>query len=278
MLPEGCGLDVLDCGARGSTNRGGFFHRLDVPTAEPKTFGNGGESPAMIRTAVADGVCTVTMERPDTRNALRPADLTALEAAIEEASTPVLYLRGAGDAFCAGADLDAVAELDAAAAAPFATHGQRVAHALESYDGAVVAGIDGAARGGGLELALACDIRLATPDATFAEPGVTLGLFGAWGGTTRLPDVVGMGNAMDLGLSGHVVNAERAREMGLVSRITSTPREVARGIAATNAAAVRTVKTRTRDQGDREAQEDAEAAAFAALIEAGATDRLDRNG
>ncbi len=73
------------------------------------------------------------------------------------------------------------------------THGRR---------SAVVAGIDGAARGGGVEMALACDVRVATPDATFAEPGVEFGLFGAWGGTARLRDIVGDGDALDIALSG----------------------------------------------------------------------------
>ena len=232
----------------------------------------------MIRTATEDGVCVITMDRPASRNALRPGDLTALRTAIEEASTPVVYLQGAGDAFCAGADLDVVADLAPAAAAAFASHGQTVATALESYDGAVVAGIDGPARGGGLELALACDVRVATPEATLAEPGVSLGLFGAWGGTARLPEIVGLGNALDLGLSGRVLDAATAREMGLVSRVTDTPRSVAREIAANDGAAVRTVKTRTRDRGPRAEQEAAEAEAFARLIEDGATDRLDRNG
>jgi enoyl-CoA hydratase len=232
----------------------------------------------MIRTAAVDGVWTITIDRPARRNALRPADLTALESAVAEATDPVVYLEGAGDAFCAGADLDAVADLDEDAAAAFAAHGQRVANALASYDGAVVAGIDGAARGGGLELALACDARVATPDATMAEPGVALGLFGAWGGTARLPEIVGLGNAMDLGLSGRVIGPERAREMGLVSRIAEEPRAVAEEIAANDAAAVQTVKARTRDTGDRDQQEDAEASAFASLVADGATEGLNRNG
>ena len=231
----------------------------------------------MIRLRRRSAYTEIVLARPERRNALRPADLTALESAIAEATAPVLYLRGAGDAFCAGADLDVVADLDADAAAAFAAHGQRVANALATYDGAVVAGIDGAARGGGLELALACDVRVATPKATLAEPGVELGLFGAWGGTTRLPAIVGQGNAMDLGLSGRVVDAAEARTMGLVSRVTDSPEAVAAEIGGNDPAAVRAVTARTRDGRERQSQERAEAAAFADLVAGGAVDRLNRN-
>lgn len=278
VRPEGIGLDVRDCVARGSAHGRRFVHRVGLTTREPKTFGNRGKSPAMIRTGVRNGVRTITLDRPDSRNALRPRDLTALEGAIDAATEPVVHLRGAGPAFCAGADLDAVAALDEEPARAFADHGQRVAAAFETYDGAVVAGIDGAARGGGLELALACDVRVATPAATFAEPGVQLGLFGAWGGTARLPAIVGLGNALDLGLSGTVVGAERAREMGLVSRVSEDPRAVAEGIAGGDAAALRAIKARTRADGKRSSQEAAEARAFADLVAGGATEGLDRNG
>jgi enoyl-CoA hydratase/carnithine racemase len=233
----------------------------------------------MIRTAAAaDGVRTITIDRPARRNALAPADLTALEAAVAEAEEAVLYLHGAGEVFCAGADLEAVADLDGDTGQAFAAHGQRVARELASYDGAVVAGIDGAARGGGVELALACDVRVATPDATLAEPGVSLGLFGAWGGTVRLPEVVGLGQALDLGLSGRVVDAGEAREMGLVSRVTDVPRAVAADIAGNDAAAVRVVKSRTRDDAPQADQEAAEARAFADLLAGGAANRPNRNG
>ncbi|MUV50361.1 enoyl-CoA hydratase/isomerase family protein, partial [Haloarcula sp. CBA1122] len=136
---------------------------------------------------------------------------------------------------------------------------------LESYDGAVVAGIDGAARGGGVELALACDIRVATPGATFAETGVKLGLFGAWGGTARLPDIVGTGDALDIALSGRTLDAETALQMGLVSRVTAEPRAVAEEIAAVDADALRVLKARMRDDADRETQERREQQAFADL-------------
>jgi len=220
----------------------------------------------VIATAREGDVCVLTLDRPGRRNALTLDALDALETAVTSADAPVVSLRGAGSAFCAGADLDAVAGLpDREAAQRFARRGQAVARAIETADPVVVAGVDGAARGGGVELALACDLRVATPEATFAESGVTLGLLGAWGGTVRLPEVVGRGEAMDLALSGRVVDADAALRMGLVSRVVDDPGVVAREIASNDAGALRALKRRLRDDADRETRERREAAAFADL-------------
>ena len=226
----------------------------------------------MIRTRTDDRVRVVTIDRPERRNALRPEDLDALRSAVADAETPVTYLRGAGDAFCAGADLDVVAGLDTADdaddAASFARRGQRTAAAITDADTVVVCGIDGAARGGGVELALAADVRIATPAATFAEPGVEFGLFGAWGGTVRLPRAMREGDALDFALSGRVLDADEALRTGLVSRVVDDPRAVADEIAAGKPDALRTVKRRVRDRRDDAVQADAEAEAFAALVRA----------
>ncbi|WP_276273665.1 enoyl-CoA hydratase/isomerase family protein [Haloarcula litorea] len=226
----------------------------------------------MIRTTAAGDVRVVTLARPERRNALDRDALRDLAASVAAATEPVLYLRGEGAAFCAGADLSVVRDLDAAAAAEFAALGQRVAATIEAYDGAVVAGIDGPARGGGVELALACDLRVATPEATLAEPGVALGLFGAWGGTHRLPRVVGESAALDLALSGRVVDADEARRLGLVSRVVADPRAAADDLAAVDHRALRRLKRLFRDRrADRAARRRAEArerAAFADLAPA----------
>ncbi|SNR52973.1 enoyl-CoA hydratase/isomerase family protein [Halorubrum vacuolatum] len=219
----------------------------------------------MIRTRADGDVRVVTIDRPKRKNALRPAELTALEAAVAEADEPVICLRGAGDAFCAGADFEVVTSL--ADPVAFAAHGQRTAAALAESEAVVVCGIDGPARGGGVELALAADVRVATPDATFAEPGVRFGLFGAWGGTIRLPRVMGAGEALDFALSGRVLDAEAALRTGLVSRIVDDPRAVADEIAHGKADALATVKHRLRDRRDADTQEAAEAEAFATLVE-----------
>ena len=220
----------------------------------------------MIETTVEDRVAFVTLDRPDRRNALTPDGLDALEVAIEACETPVICLRGAGPAFCAGADLDVVADLDRAAAAAFAERGQRVASAIEDSPAVVVAAIDGAARGGGVELALAGDLRIATPAATFAETGVRLGLFGAWGGTVRLPRVVGEGDAMDLALSGRTVDAAEALRMGLVSRVTDDPAAVAREVAANDRAALERLRPLLRGRGTAADRERDEREAFADLV------------
>lgn len=232
----------------------------------------------MIDIADDGDVRVVTLDRPDSRNALTPAGLEALEEAVVDCPTPVVYLRGAGDAFCAGADLSTVAEIaESGAVEPFIRRGQRTADAIENSPAIVVAGIDGAARGGGVELALACDLRLATPEATFGEPGVTLGIFGAWGGTVRLPEVIGLGDALDFSLSGRVIGSEEALRIGLVSRVLEAPRTVADRIAENDRTALEFVKERIRDRAEKAVQEDAEIAAFETLIETHA-DELQRFG
>lgn len=220
----------------------------------------------MIETTVEGSVAFVTIDRPAKRNALTADGLDELETAIESVKAPVACLRGAGPAFCAGADLTAVAELDAEGAREFARRGQRVANTIASTSTVVLAAIDGAARGGGVELALACDVRVATPAATFAETGVTLGLFGAWGGTHRLPRVVGEGNALDIALFGRVLDANEALRMGLVSRIVDDPEAVVAPLAANDSAALRVVKERLRDDAPPETQDKREADAFADLV------------
>jgi len=220
----------------------------------------------MIRVSDDPDVRTVTLSRPERRNALTRAGLDDLADAVAAADQPVVLLRGAGPAFCAGADLDVVADLDRETAEAFAERGQRAANAIATADSVVVAGVDGAARGGGVELALAADVRVATPAATFAEPGVEFGLFGAWGGTVRLPRVMREGDALDFALSGRILDADEALRTGLVSRVVDDPRAVADAIAAGKADALRAIKRRVRDRRDDAAQEAAEATAFAALV------------
>ena len=244
----------------------------------------------MIRVDDDGDVRTVTLARPGRRNAVTPTGLEALADAVAGAETPVVHLRGAGEAFCAGADRSVVADLAAAvddgdgagdagdAVESFVRRGQATADAIADADAVVVAGVNGPARGGGVELALACDIRVATPEATFAEPGVGFGLFGAWGGTARLPEVVGLGEAMDLSLSGRVVDAETARRMGLVSRVVDRPAAVAAELADNDLAAMRRLKRRLRDRRSAAAQADADVEAFRELVAAGAADLRDLDG
>jgi enoyl-CoA hydratase/carnithine racemase len=219
----------------------------------------------VIRRDATSDLAVVTLDRPETRNALTPAALAALADAVD-GPEPVVYLHGAGTAFCAGADRAVVDELDRSGAVRFARRGQRTARAIAETDAVVVAGVDGPARGGGVELALACDLRLATPAATFAESGVDLGLFGAWGGTHRL-DGLAPADAADLALTGRVLDADTAREVGLVSRVTEDPRAVAETVAQKDRRALAVIKRRLRDDADPRTRERREATAFADLVE-----------
>ena len=235
-----------------------------------------------VRVADEGDVRVVTIDRPERRNALSGDALDAIRAAVQD-PPPVVHLRGAGDAFCSGADLAEVRRVatmvDAAegetpmtpdeardVVAPFVRKGQRTTRAVAECDAVVVAGVDGAARGGGVELALACDLRVATPAASFAESGATFGLFGAWGGTARLPRIVGQGDALDISVSGRVVDAEEAHRMGLVQRVVTDPMAVSEGLAGNDPAAMRLVTERIRDDRPVEVQEEREVRAFAELV------------
>jgi len=228
----------------------------------------------MIRVDPGDAVTTITLDRPDRRNALDHDALADLRTSIEAVSAPVTYLHGAGTAFCAGADLGMVRAVadDPDAAHDLAAAGQRTMDAIADADTVVVAGVDGPARGGGVELAVACDLRVATPDGSFAAPGVDLGIFGAWGGTRRLPQILGRGRAMDLTLRGHAIDAATAERWGLVTEVTDRPRAVAERVADGDPGAVAALKRLLRAEQDRAATNAAEAAAFAELASVAAAD------
>jgi len=169
-----------------------------------------------------DGIATLTINRPQALNALNRATMADLSAAIEELEmdthTRCVILTGAGDkAFVAGADINELRAIaDAAAGAEFAARGQALLFRIENLNKPVVAAINGYALGGGCELAMACDVRLAADSARLGQPEVTLGIIPGYGGTQRLPRLVGKGRAKWLILSGEMISAQEALRIGLV--------------------------------------------------------------
>ncbi|WP_330630291.1 enoyl-CoA hydratase/isomerase family protein [Halocatena halophila] len=241
----------------------------------------------MIQTDDDGPVRTVTLRREDKRNALTPSALESLAGAITASPPPVVRLRGAGEAFSAGADFETIQTLASAAARGdtdpayrFARAGQQLCAAIERSDTIVVGTVDGPARGGGMELALACDLRVGTPRATFGEPGVRFGLFGAWGGTQRLIELVGQTQAFDLALSGRTIGAETARSIGLLSRVTDDPAAVVAEIGAHDPTTLEHIHSLLAGSrpSDRSRQHEREANAFASLVaqHASSLQQLDR--
>jgi enoyl-CoA hydratase len=200
---------------------------------------------------VKDGVAIVTINRPASLNALNLETLEGLADAIEQALVDeevlALVLTGAGEkAFVAGADIKEIAELDGFTGRDFALSGQDVFQTLASLPKATIAAINGFALGGGLELALACDIRVAHTQAQLGLPEVSLGVIPGFGGTQRLTRLIGLGPATELVLTGARIDAARALQLGLVSRVTDTPLEtgleIARSIVANGPVAVALAK------------------------------------
>ena len=202
---------------------------------------------------ITDGVAVVTMNRPQALNAFNTEQLDCLGAAIrtigQDHTVRVVILTGAGDrAFAAGADIKEMAELTSAEGLAFGRKGQALASAVESLPQPVIAAVNGFAFGGGCELAIACDIRIASDNARFAQPEVGLGIPPGWGGTQRLPRLVGPGIAAEMIYTGRQVHAEEALRIGLVNavhpldQLLPTTRAMATQIAANSPAAVRASK------------------------------------
>jgi enoyl-CoA hydratase len=171
-------------------------------------------------------VAIVTVSRPDKLNALNVATLRGLDAAFEgledDADVGGVVITGAGArAFVAGADITELPAGDAAAGTALSRAGQSVFDRIERFCKPVVAAVNGFALGGGLELALACHVRLASDNARFGAPEVRLGVICGYGGTQRLPRLVGRGRALEMLLTGEPIDAQEALRIGLVNRVVS---------------------------------------------------------
>jgi enoyl-CoA hydratase len=169
-------------------------------------------------------VATVTIDRPKALNALNPETLAELGEITDEIerdrSLRAVVVTGRGDkAFVAGADIAAMERMSAVDARRFAQLGQRIFRKLELLAQPVIAAVNGFALGGGLELALACDLILASANARFGQPEINLGIVPGFGGTQRLPARVGIARAREMIYSGAMIDAEEAYRIGLVNRV-----------------------------------------------------------
>jgi enoyl-CoA hydratase len=174
----------------------------------------------------ASGVALISINRPEKLNALSAAVIGDLDEAFEyvahEDRVRAAILTGSGEkAFVAGADIQELAEHSALEARGFALRGQRVLRKIETLSKPSVAAINGFALGGGLELAMACTVRFASENAKLGQPEVKLGIIPGYGGSQRLPRLVGRGRALELLLSGEPITAAEAYRIGLVNAVTS---------------------------------------------------------
>ncbi|MFC7068927.1 enoyl-CoA hydratase/isomerase family protein [Halobaculum lipolyticum] len=178
-----------------------------------------------LRFEVDDEVATITIDRPDKLNALNVETLEALREAIgdaEAADVRALVLTGAGDtAFIAGADISYMKDLGTPEAQAYAELGHDIARSLETFPAPTVAAVNGYAFGGGCELALACDLRVAAENAVFGQTEIDLGIVPGWGGTQRLPRLVNDEVARRLILFGERIDATDAHEYGLVGEVVA---------------------------------------------------------
>jgi enoyl-CoA hydratase len=184
-------------------------------------------------------IAYVTIDRPKVLNALNMATMQELKQAFaaikDDAEVRVAILTGAGEkAFVAGADIGELSQQTPVSAKEYTHAGQAIVDAIESMGKPVIACINGFALGGGCELAMACTMRLASENAKLGQPEVKLGLIPGYGGTQRLPRLVGRGVAMQLTLTGEMITAQEAHRIGLVNEVLPAGELIARaeGIAA----------------------------------------------
>ncbi len=177
-----------------------------------------------IKLEEKNGAEWITINRPRKMNALNVQTVIELIDAFtrvrDDRETRVVVLTGAGDrAFAAGADIVELRELDAMGGKQFSARGQGLCHIIENMGKPVIAAINGFALGGGCELAMACNIRIAAENAKLGQPEVNLGTIPGYGGTQRLARLVPRGIAMELMMTGRVISAEEALKIGLVNQV-----------------------------------------------------------
>jgi enoyl-CoA hydratase len=179
-----------------------------------------------IKIDIKDYIGTITINRPDSMNALNSKVIGELqntvEKCVEDENVGVIVITGAGKkAFAAGADIKAMQTMSSRQALEFSREGQEMTMTIENSPKAVIAAINGFALGGGCEIALACDIRIASENAKFSQPEVALGIIPGWGGTQRLPRLIGKGRAIEMIAGGQMINSDEALRIGLVNHVVS---------------------------------------------------------
>ncbi|QCS42064.1 enoyl-CoA hydratase/isomerase family protein [Natrinema versiforme] len=230
-----------------------------------------------VRLEWDDDVATLTVDRPDALNALNVATLEAMGEALEEAAAEdarALVLTGAGDAFIAGADITYMQDLSAEAAQEWGELGHDVADALEAFPAPTIAAVNGYAFGGGCEMALACDLRVAGESALIGNTEIDLGIIPGWGATQRLPRLVGDATARRMIFLGERLDADSAAEAGLFGEVVADDEletvagELADRLASKPAFAMRTAKQALNRgyEGSQESGLAYEKRAFASLF------------
>jgi 3-hydroxypropionyl-coenzyme A dehydratase len=208
---------------------------------------------SLVTTSKSDGICTVKINRPDKLNAMNMDVAKELVNIFEnlgkDDTVKVIILTGEGDkAFSAGADIEYMSKISPDESEEYAKLGQLVTATVENVKQPTIAAINGFALGGGCELAMSCDIRIAANTAKMGQPEVTIGIPPGWGGTQRLMRIVGIAKAKEMVYTGKMIKAEEAREIGLVNQVVELSTlmdetmKMAKTIAGNSAIAVRMSK------------------------------------
>ena len=179
---------------------------------------------SLVTTSKSDGVCTVKINRPDKLNAMNmdvaKELIKTFETLGKDDSVKVIILTGEGDkAFSAGADIEYMSKISPDESVEYAKLGQLVTSTVELVKQPTIAAVNGFALGGGCELAMSCDIRIASDTARLGQPEVTIGIPPGWGGTQRLMRIVGIAKAKELVYTGRLAKADEAKEIGLVNHV-----------------------------------------------------------
>lgn len=172
-------------------------------------------------------IAIVRFAKPQQRNALSLATLNQLQIILDETTKRsdirCIIFTGSDDVFASGADIRELTKLNAKSAEEFSRFGQRLFQTIADATQLTIVAINGYCMGGAMDLALACDIRVASPSAVFSHPGARLGIITGWGGTQRLPRMIGRGAALDLLLTARRINSDEALHLGLVTRLAHDP-------------------------------------------------------
>lgn len=210
-----------------------------------------------IKYEVKESIAYITVSRPEALNALNPQVLTELYSAFEnfekDEKADIAILTGDGRSFVAGADIAAMSTMSTLQGRDMGALGHKLMNYMEAIEKPIIAAVNGFALGGGCELAMACDIRIASTKAKFGQPEVGLGITPGFGGTQRLSRLVGKGMAKYLIYTADIIGAEKAQDIGLVEEVVepenliSTCEELAKKIASKAQVAVRLCKSLIND-------------------------------